>query len=129
MTSTDFSPRICLTVAGFIYQRVILMIMEDGGKYEGQLKGDKPNGVGTYTSKLLKYTGEWMNGEWDGQGECVYADGAVYKGQFSRNKKNGIGTLTIPKVSTYSGEWLGDLKHGQGTEKFNTGSSYKGGYS
>ncbi len=101
------------------------MIMEDGGKYEGELRLNKPHGMGTYSSKLLKYTGQWKDGEWDGQGECAYTDGIVYKGQYLRGRKHGIGTLTVPKVSTYTGEWVDDLKHVQGTEKFNTGSSYK----
>lgn len=39
------------------------LVWSDGSRYEGQFKNDKSDGYGTYTSKSLKYTGEWVEDE------------------------------------------------------------------
>ena len=37
------------------------------------------------------YSGEWLNGMKDGQGEQIWPDGARYEGQWKQNKADGEG--------------------------------------
>ena len=61
--------------------------------YIGYFKEDKFNGCGTIFNKRgeLKYQGEFINGNLEGNGEMNFDDGGHYKGQFKNNLLNGEG--------------------------------------
>jgi hypothetical protein len=67
------------------------------------------------------YTGQWLDGEPNGQGSLVdRQQKLVYDGQFLRGKKHGQGRCqwADPKTgeahASYDGQWEEDARHGQG---------------
>ena len=56
------------------------MISSDGDCYEGQWKGNQPEGDGTYEQYYpkRKLTGVWSGSYLTGKGRAIYEDGSVY---------------------------------------------------
>jgi hypothetical protein len=66
---------------------------EEFGKYEGELKDNKPHGYGTYTwSNGTKYEGQYKFGEITGKGTKTYPDGSKFAG-FWKDGVRWSGTL------------------------------------
>jgi hypothetical protein len=57
-----------------------------------------------YHTHLFKYTGQFVNGEFDGKGRIEFSDGAIYEGDFNENKIAGMGTFTFKDGSVYQGK-------------------------
>ena len=55
-------------------------------------------GIGTYT-------GEWQDGNFNGQGTATFPDGETYTGEWQDGNFNGQGTRTFPDGTTYTGKW------------------------
>jgi hypothetical protein len=53
---------------------------------------------------LFKYTGQFVNGEFDGKGRIEFSDGSIYEGDFNENKISGMGTFTFKDGSVYQGK-------------------------
>jgi hypothetical protein len=70
---------------------------EDGTKYEGQLKTDKPHGKGTmkYADGDI-YTGEWNNGK-KTKGTMTYSDGEIIEGPWKNGLPTGPGVTYTAK--------------------------------
>ena len=62
-----------------------------------------------------KYSGEFKNGNYNGQGTGLHSNGDQYIGNYLDNKKHGQGIFTYADGSIYAGEWKSDKKNGQGT--------------
>jgi len=73
-----------------------------------------------------KYSGEFKNGNYNGQGTGLHRNGDRYVGNYLDNKKHGQGTLTYADGSIYAGQWRDDKKNGQGTLTQADGTVKKG---
>ena len=89
-----------------------------------------------YYSDGVKYTGNYVNNERSGYGECEFVskkDG-IYKGYWSRDKQSGQGVMKWYTGDVYIGEWkCKDNKRntesqpdGKGKMTYKTGQSYEG---
>jgi hypothetical protein len=73
------------------------------------------------------YEGQYLNGEFNGQGTFSWADGSKYIGGFKNGKEYGQGTFTfLPSGNKYVGEVKDGKLHGQGTFTWAYGSKYVG---
>lgn len=106
------------------------MVYSDGSEYDGEWKGDKPNGKGVMKKvNGTRYIGTFANGEavntivihgncvegdcYDGYG-VLYKDGNVYKGDFSGGNYEGEGSIIYADGSKYIGEWNNGTYCGKG---------------
>eukprot|EP01012_Entosiphon_sulcatum_P030961 TRINITY_DN3856_c0_g1_i1.p1 TRINITY_DN3856_c0_g1~~TRINITY_DN3856_c0_g1_i1.p1 ORF type:complete len:529 (-),score=95.77 TRINITY_DN3856_c0_g1_i1:177-1763(-) len=130
---------------------VAVLEFEGGGKYEGEVEDDLPNGKGKFTWENGDiYEGEWVNneqhgygifrwangdvyeGNWvndkaQGRGKMKFAhDGTEYEGQFADDRMNGRGIFRHADGRVYEGEMRNDKKHGKGKETMVNGEYYDG---
>ena len=54
------------------------------------------------------YEGEWLDGNFHGNGSLVFDDGSKYEGSWVEGKRQGFGIHTNPDGSRIEGEWLQD---------------------
>lgn len=93
---------------------------DSGDVYEGDVEANARNGFGVFTSAdgRFRYSGEWADDVFEGEGEAVFgADGGSgwrYTGGFSRGAFSGRGTLDADGFS-YTGGWRDGLREGSGT--------------
>lgn len=99
---------------------------EDGSKYSGDIKKNKRNGKGDFTTEKEKYSGEWKDDKKDGEGTLNFSDGTTYKGHFKGNKFNGEGFMTWKNGISYKGEFMNNYFHGKGFLRGNNGNIYDG---
>ena len=52
-----------------------------------------------------KYSGEYKDGLFDGQGTLIYPDGRKYDGQFHYGQMDGTGKMTYPDGRVEEGIW------------------------
>jgi hypothetical protein len=85
------------------------------GEYTGTLRNSRPHGVGSWTntSATETYTGQWCDGQRDGEGRARFETGAKYTGQWSEDMMHGTGELQ-ETTSVYSGQWVNGKRHGTG---------------
>jgi len=101
----------------------------NGSKYVGEFIDGDFNGQGTFTfDNGDKYVGEWRDDKKNGQGTFTWPDGEKYVGEFKDDKKNGQGTYTFASGTKYVGEYKDDKKNGQGTYTWTNGNKYVGEY-
>ena len=78
----------------------------DGGRYVGQLRGEKRHGRGIYTwADGGRYEGDWRDGKMHGRGIYTWTDGGRYNGEWRDGKPNGQGTYVSPEGNRYDGRW------------------------
>ncbi len=85
------------------------------GKYEGECKKGKADGMGKATGEDY-YDGKFKSGYPDGRGKYVWKNGNWYDGEWSKGLKNGTGTMEYKlfkadssfKDSTVTGFWKKD---------------------
>ena len=75
------------------------LTLKGGVKYEGEVKGKKPNGCG----------------------KAVYPNGDTYIGEFSRGVRQGKGVYIYKDGECYEGAFVNDRQHGKGVYGFNEG--------
>lgn len=108
------------------------MKWNDGTKYIGEWKMNKIYGKGTkyYTesSDFKNYTGDFIRGIKNGNGDVIFANGDTYSGEWKDGVRYGIGTYTWTDGAKYVGEWKDNNRDGQGTYTYAGGSYYIGEY-
>ena len=63
----------------------------NGNKYEGDFKNDKPDGKGTHHyNNGERYEGAWSNGECNGNGVYFFNNGDRTEGKFTKHKASGV---------------------------------------
>lgn len=79
---------------------------ENGDVYYGEVKGNKPNGVGRmkYADGTI-YVGSWIKGIREGEGKMTFTDGDVYEGFWRDDRMNGRGRLTLSDGNYVEGEF------------------------
>lgn len=89
------------------------------------LKGDCRSGYGVERTGEGTYSGEFVDGEFHGQGTYKYSNGDVYKGSFLKGNKYGAGTLTSPNTHSVTigiwekGKWVeGNRRYDDGTPEY-----------
>jgi len=91
------------------------------GIYLGEIEDDRrPHGMGRLAGDDgTWYTGEWLNGQFTGQGKLFLNNGKLlsYDGGWLNATFHGTGILYHADGTTirYEGEWANDLRHGHGT--------------
>ena len=105
------------------------LLLPDGRRYTGQFVNGSFNGSGRYTwLDGRQYTGEFKNNAFDGKGKLSFPDGKAYEGQFRENRFDGKGTYTFANGNRYQGEFRNDAFHGQGEFTFADGKRYTGAF-
>ncbi len=112
----------------------------DGSTYRGSFDGNKINGHGTmhfgddHTS-YIKYTGQWEDGFFHGEGELLYKYSSYiknFKGEFFKGLYHGKGKLRYRDGGYYEGEFnallmpLTSCRHGKGTRVWASGNKFEG---
>lgn len=82
-------------------------------KYEGDYVDGQKQGVGKITlPNGDKYHGQWSAGKFHGDGTYFYANGNIYSGAWVAGKKQGEGALVFGKDrSQLVGEWSDNQLH------------------
>ena len=105
-------------------------VLTDGSIYNGQF--DQNNRCTGYASYIWfggdRYLGEFLNGQYHGQGEYHFADGRHYTGSWINGQKNGYGVFSFANGDIYEGEFVSDVCHGDGKYTFPNGDFYSGNF-
>jgi hypothetical protein len=109
------------------------LVMHDGTIYEGEMKGGKPNGLGTVTDARGTYQkGEWRDGRiYRVSGTCVLPDGTKEEGTWNNDGTTCGGTIWWPDGHIYKGDWVvtegrAESPYGMGTMTWPDGRQYAG---
>lgn len=98
-----------------------------GDTYTGEWKDGERNGQGIYTwHDGDTYAGKWKEGKMHGQGTFSRGNGDIYVGEWKNGKKHGYGTYSWISGDNYAGEWKDSIIHGRGTYTWKNGNSYTG---
>jgi len=99
----------------------------NGERYDGELKGDLPDGEGLYISEDGEaYEGGFVEGKRSGEGKLVLPDGTVITGEFAEDELRGFGAATFPEGGSYEGQMKDDMATGQGIYRAPDGTVYEG---
>jgi len=111
----------------------------NAGLYEGEVRGRKrfgetqvPHGVGTIyyftTDKFnrVNYTGDWVNGQREGNGTTSFKDGAVYQGGYKQGLENGAGYIRYENGNTLDAEFVAGKIQGHGVFRYSGGDQREG---
>lgn len=103
--------------------------MKDGSFYEGEFRDGEMTGKGYKYDKTreTEYTGDFLEGHYQGKGVLRCRNKYVYEGDFDNNMKHGYGELNEFKMNqNFKGQWYLNKRHGQGSQKYSDGSVYTG---
>lgn len=110
-------------------QQTMALKYDDGAIYVGQTIGNKRHGDGRWKSAGGTYNGQWVDDQFDGEGQQLWDDGRHFDGQFSRGHFHGYGKMEWPTkdgVMVYEGQYVDGQKHGTGKFKWPDGKMYDG---
>ena len=62
----------------------------------------------------VNYTGEWVNGDREGNGTTHFRDGAVYQGEYKSGLEHGQGYIIYPNGNSLDAEFVGGKIMGHG---------------
>ena len=100
--------------------------------YAQCISGNCDNGYGIMQfpdkSEIKKYTGDWKNGQYNGNGKLEYKNGDFYEGNFLNSNFEGKGKYQFSNGNYYFGTFNNGYRNGFGEEKEVNGTSYKGLY-
>jgi len=82
----------------------------------------------TIGPKGEKYTGEFLDGNFHGNGVFVGGNGRKYVGGYKNHKRHGQGEYTYINGDKYIGEWKKHKYYGQGVYIYANGERYIGGW-
>ena len=106
---------------------VHVVTLDDGSRYEGEIKNDRRNGHGVMTwVNGDRYDGEWKDGERTGRGVITWASGSRYDGEWKDDRANGHGVMTWASGDEYDGEWKDDERTGRGVMVLASGDGCDG---
>jgi len=98
--------------------------------WSGQCTDSRASGAGTLTitraRKTETFTGNFANGQLEGDGAFVTSDGARLEGEYHQGALNGKGTATWPSGMHYEGEFRNQRFAGNGKLTWPGGDSYEG---
>ena len=84
----------------------------DGQYYVGQWKNDSGNGRGIlfYQNGNIKYEGDFVNGNFEGNGKLYGQSGVYYIGQFKNSEMHGKGIIYSKDGEVkYDGEFINNI--------------------
>ncbi len=94
--------------------------------YEGQWEKGLKHGQGIEITGSYEYTGQFVDGKREGDGEIKFPNGDSYKGQWKSDMKEGQGVYSWKDGSSYSGGWIQGKRSGYGIYSAKNGDRYKG---
>lgn len=74
------------------------------------------------------YSGELLDGKFDGEGNLKYADNSHYEGTFVQGVKQGKGKYYYRSGELYIGDWVNNKKEGHGIYFYDKDKRYEGGF-
>ena len=111
----------------------------NAGLYDGMVKGRKrfgstqvPHGHGTihyFTNDKYhrdNYTGDWVNGQREGNGSTNFRDGSMYAGQYSQGYEHGLGVIRYKNGDILEGEFRMGKIDGHAVLKYSDGDQREG---
>jgi len=111
----------------------------NAGLYEGEVRGRKrfgdtqvPHGEGTIyyftTDKYnrVNYTGDWVNGQREGNGTTSFKDGAVYQGGYEQGLEAGAGYIRYQNGNTLDAQFVAGKIQGHGVFRYAGGDQREG---
>lgn len=111
----------------------------NAGLYEGEVTGRRrfgdsqvPHGTGTIyyftTDKFnrVNYTGDWFNGQREGNGTTSFKDGAVYQGGYHQGLEAGPGYIRYENGNTLDAEFVAGKIQGHGVFRYASGDQREG---
>ncbi len=102
----------------------------DSGSYSGDWCNGQPDGQGIMLfTNGDSYEGGWEYGKMSGTGTMDYADGSSYEGGWKWGDRSGQGTMVYANGDRYEGEWDFNQKEGMGTMVYANGDRYQGEWS
>ena len=92
----------------------------ENGNYEGEIKNNKKEGYGKYTTNDgTYYIGQFSNDLRHGKGADYYQNNSImHEGDFVKDELNGNGVFYDTNGSYYIGQFSNWMKHGKGTEYY-----------
>ncbi|MBE5786385.1 MAG: hypothetical protein E7324_02465 [Clostridiales bacterium] len=72
------------------------------------------------------YTGDWVMGQWQGEGVQQWHSGARYEGEFVQGKRHGQGVLRFSDGEIYKGQFAANNQQGYGVMIWNDLGLYAG---
>jgi hypothetical protein len=103
----------------------VVLLPKISGKYEGDCKKGKANGVGKAVGEDI-YEGEFKKGMPDGMGKYTWSNGNVFEGNWKDGVKEGEGKLVVKREnladSAMVGFWKDDEYIGKFENPFEIGS-------
>ena len=86
---------------------------DNGDVYDGEWKGGKKEGQGTYTwPNEVRYEGNWVDDSMSGLGVFHYPNGNRFEGEFRNGRQNGKGVLIYSNGIRYAGSWKDGNRYG-----------------
>lgn len=84
----------------------VIMVFPSGNRYDGEIRGGKRMGCGTYTfASGKRYIGQFKNDRFEGQGMWILQNGDRYIGTFQNNQCQGQGVFIFANGSSKRGMW------------------------
>ncbi len=100
---------------------------KSGAVYTGQFKNGQINGEGKLKySNGGEYVGQWKNNLREGRGQMKFVNGDVYQGRFVKSTMTGKGFMDFANGDMYDGQFRENAKHGYGIYKYVSGDKYAG---
>ncbi len=123
--SSTINSCLCLEIAGDCSGE---RVWSNGVKYSGNFKNGEINGEGkmTFGDEDFYYKGSFENGVPHGYGKMHYEDNSKYEGYWEHGKKVGQGAYVFSCGDEYLGEFKNDQINGNGVIIITNGSSYAG---
>jgi clan AA aspartic protease (TIGR02281 family) len=98
-----------------------------GERYTGDYLDGKYNGHGTLVyANGEKYVGEFRDNQCDGKGTYSWPDGRKYEGEFRDGKPSGQGRYTLPNGEEYAGDFVDNRREGHGAYSWPDRRRYDG---
>jgi len=111
----------------------------NAGLYEGEVKGRRrfgdsqvPHGSGTiyyFTNdkfNRVNYTGNWVDGQREGNGSTYFQDGARYIGGYTEGLESGAGKLLYQNGNSLDAEFVEGKIQGHGVFRYANGDQREG---
>ena len=103
------------------------IIWENGDRYSGNFFNGNRDGEGTlWFADKSEYSGSWSCNLMHGRGTRRFSNGDVYTGEYKDGKRCGFGKLFFKSGALYVGNWKDDLVHGKGKYFFTNGKCFEG---